>query len=261
MIVISGSPLQLPDFTPKYPPNSVERLLLVQMSESGKSYRFDSPEQLRFELQLRSAIVDASKSLSRSGLRFEVFHKSECNPEYWNRSGSGGFRLKEGASPAAAIRDIFKNGKKYATECATAMVIVYFGALLNVFGEEAFNRLFPSIYLMNWHGLPSLLKEVGSLREVADILPGDRCYFRNPDVDPKTPEMQGENVIVLTDGKYYGHGVGIAGAEKIIRLLNLSREKDSQQSAYFVENSAGRPNFKRLAAAYGTQTAAVQPSA
>ncbi|HOF99658.1 MAG: Protein-glutamine gamma-glutamyltransferase [Firmicutes bacterium ADurb.Bin248] len=246
MIVIAGSPFQIAGISGGYPENSVERQLLEQMSQSAEVYRYDTVEQLEFELALRREIVDAAKALNRSGLEFAVFHKSECNQEYWDRTSNGGFRLKSGAKPADAIRDIFTNGRKYATECATAMVIVYYGALLEVFSEETFNRLFPSIYLMNWHELDPLLREVGMPRRVADILLGDRCYFRNPEVDPKTPELQGENVIVLPGGLYYGHGIGITDADQIIRILNANRKEGATQSAYFMEDTAARPDFKRL---------------
>lgn len=246
MISISNTPFEISTLIGDYPPGSVESQLLEQMSSGAGSYRYDSLEQLKFELALRREIVGAAEALSRSGLRFAVFHKSKCNPDYWERTANGGFQLKSGANPSEAIRNIFTNGRKYATECATAMVIVYYGALLKVWPEETFNRLFPSIYLMNWHRLDPLLAEVGSPKKAADILLGDRCYFRNPQVDPKVPELQGENVIVLPKGLYYGHGVGIVTADQIIRMLNANRIEGATQSAYFMENSAARPNFKKL---------------
>lgn len=244
MITIAGAPYQVGQ--DQFPANSVERQLLEQISNSEETYRFDTQEQLHFELSLRSNIVSASRALARSGLRFAVFHKSQCNADYWSRTSNGGFRLNSGVAPSAAIRDIFQNGRKYATECATAMVIVYYGALLEQLPEDTFNRLFPTIYLMNWHELDPLLRDVGTPRRVADILLGDRCYFNNPDVDPKTPELQGENVIVLPGGLYYGHGIGIVTGEQVLRMLNANRRPGATRQAYFMEGMAARPNFKRL---------------
>ena len=74
---------------------------------------------------------------------------------------------------------------------------------------------------------------------------GDRRYFDNPDVDPVTPEWQGENVIVLDNSLYYGHGIGIEDANDIIKSLNSNREHGSTQSAFLMD-SASRPNFKKL---------------
>ncbi|MFA9382069.1 MAG: protein-glutamine gamma-glutamyltransferase, partial [Acetanaerobacterium sp.] len=122
-------------------------------------------------------------------------------------------------------------------------------ALLALFGAEKFNVQFSGIYLMNWHRLHRHLREVGQMRREDDYLPGDRRYFSNPDVDPLHPEWQGENVIDLNDGMYYGHGMGRRKADEIIRALNRKRKEDATRSAYLMD-SAGRPNFKGLSALY-----------
>lgn len=246
MIVIAGSSFQISEMIGGYPEKSVERQLLEQMSKSQEAYRYNTLEQLKFELALRREIVRAAKELNDSGMKFASFHKSVCNQDYWNRTGNGGFLLKSGVKSGDAIRDIFINGRKYATECATAMVIVYYKALLEVYLEEAFNAIFRSIYLRNWHELNPLLREVGAPEQVAEILLGDRCYFINPEVDPNVSELKGENVIVLPDGLYYGHGMGITNADRIIRVLNANRIEGATRSAYFIENTAARPDFKRL---------------
>lgn len=246
MILVQGQPPDMTALSSQYNQNSVEWLVLQQMSQSSHTYRFNSLSLLQFELQLRSEIVAAAQALNRSGLAFAIFTKTRCNETYWKRMPNGGFLLREGASPAQAIRDIYQNGRKYATECATAMMIVYYRALLEVYGEERFDQLFPSIYLMNWSIRNPLLQEVGTPKKVPELLYGDRGYFANPDVDPETPQWQGENVIVLPGGKYYGHGIGIASADQIIRALNGNRREDSTQTAYLMD-SAGRPNFARLA--------------
>lgn len=249
MIIISNTPLDIETIIYEYPENSIERDIINTMSESSEKYRYDYLDQLRFELNLRNEIINASKQLYRSRLSFKVFRYSECSPEYWNRSNDGGFVLKNGADPAEAINDIFVNGSKYGTECATAMVIVYYKALLNIFPKELFNRLFPNIYLMNWRYIDRLLRDIGFMKYSKDYFPGDRRYFDNPDVDPLTPYWQGENVIDLSGGLYYGHGIGIQNADTIIRVLNDNRKEDADEAA-FLMNSASRPNFKNLANIY-----------
>ena len=244
MIFIAGKQTG-PEAVPGIREGGTEQQVLSQLAGSSQRFDYDSTEQLLFELRLRAATVAASKELDRSGMGFAIFRKSKCNPEFWERTGEGGFLLKSGAKPGEAILDIFRNGRKYATECATAMVIVYYRALLDVLGEEKFDRLFPKIQLMNWHHLDRLLLDVGLMKKYPLYLPGDRRYFANPDVDPLTPEWQGENVIDLDGTLYYGHGIGIRNAEAIIRALNKNRIEDADDSAYLMD-SAGRPDYKKL---------------
>jgi protein-glutamine gamma-glutamyltransferase len=225
--------------------NSLKHSILIQLASANVKIDYDSKDELMFELNLRDQTVNAAEELNRSGMNFAIFRKSRCNPAFWNRTAEGGFRLKSGVSPSKAIRDIFENGHRYGTECATAMVIVYYGALLAVLGHEKFDRMFPKIELMNWHHLDRRLREIGLIRKYPFYLPGDRRYFANPDVDPLTPEWQGENVIDLNGKLYYGHGIGIQDAETIIRALNENRIEDADDSAYLMD-SAGRPNYKHL---------------
>lgn len=244
MIFIDGNKT-VPESVSGVPQGTVERTVLNQLASAGEKLDYDSQEQLLFELHVRSQTVAAAIELDRSGMDFAIFRKSRCNPNFWDRTAEGGFRLKSGAKPDEAILDIFQNGRKYATECATAMVIVYYRALLAVWGAESFNRIFPKIELMNWHHLDPLLREIGLMKKYPFYPPGDRRYFANPDVDPLTPEWQGENVIDLNGKMYYGHGVGIHDADFIIRSLNENRIENADESAYLMD-SAGRPNYKNL---------------
>lgn len=245
MILISNQPADMDQINREYAENSVERKILNILSSSQATYRYTSVEHLGFELKLRNEIINAAKGLNNSGFRFAVFRKAECNPVYWERTNEGGFLLKNDVKPSDAIRDIYQNGHLYANECATAMVIVYYKALLEVYGAELFDRTFPRIHLMDWHYIDRKLREIGLMEEERDYLPADRRYFANPDVDPLTPEWQGENVIDLGDGRFYGHGLGIHTADNIIRALNQNRREDADETAYLMD-SAGRPNFLRL---------------
>lgn len=251
MILLSRIPFDAAQLRGEYPAGSVQQQVLDTMAASEHSYAFPSIATLKFELQLRDAIVQSAMDLHKSGLRFAVFEKSEANEAYWDRTENGGFRLKPDVSPSAAINDIFTHGSLYATECATGMAIVYYKAVLTVFGDQAFDTLFPNIYLMSWQINDPLLREIANMYPAGDVLLGDRQYFDNPQVDPDHTEWQGENVIVLPDGLYYGHGVGIRTGDEIIRLLNNSRKEDATQSA-FLDKRVGRPNFTKMARAYYT---------
>lgn len=260
MIKIAGEPFDIAKLSDTYANNSVEWQVLTTMSQSQTPYLYDTIDLLKFELSLRNEIVNAALALNSSALSFATFYDARCNPAYWIRTANGGFRLREDVKPSEAIEDIYQHGEKYATECATAMVIVYYKALLTVYGETVFNTLFPTIYLMNWYINEPLLKEVGIPQKEADVLLGDRGYFANPDVDPQTPQWQGENVIVLPKGLYYGHGIGIDTADQIIGALNDNRKPGATQSAYFMD-SVSRPNFSKLWDAYQQNKPVVAPLA
>ena len=249
MIKIQNRPLDVSDIAADYPDGCAEREIIDTMQESEDTYYYDSLRQLGFELNMRREIVAAAEELKNSGMNFKVFRESECNPEYWTRTADGGFLLKNGVRPSDAIRDIFKNGSLYGTECATAMMIVYYKALLAIFPEDAFDNLFGGIYLMDWSHIDRELRDVGIMKNSKGFFPGDRRYFSNPDVNPLTPEMQGENVIDMGGGLFYGHGIGIFDGDTFIKALNLNRAEDADESALLMD-SAGRPDFRRLSDLY-----------
>lgn len=249
MIKIQNKSFDISSLDEEYFENSIERQLLEKMNNSNVEYNYNYVDELEFELELRKEIVNSAILLNKSGMDFETFDKSKCNSDYWERKSNGGFLLKDGVRPSDAINDIFINGYKYATECATALVIVYYKAVLEVFGEENFNDKFKNIYLMDWDVREPLLRSVQRTRPIEEVLLGDRLYFFNPEHDPETPEWQGENVIVLYNSIYYGHGIGIGTEDEIIRELNSNRKSNAVRSAYLSTSSAGRPDFKRLASA------------
>lgn len=232
----------------EYNPNSVQRSVLTTLVDSDVTYYYNSVAQLKFELNLRYYIVKASKELYKSRFSFEIFRNSKCNTKYWNRTDEGGFLLKNNAVPSQAIEDIYINSSKYGTECATAIVIVFYKAILDKYPEQLFNSIFPNIHLMNWHYIDSDL-DIDLYPNQPDYFLGDCRYFKNPDVDPVTPEWQGENAIMLDNNLYYGHGIGIGTSDKMIHILNRFRKEDADESAYLMD-SATRPNFKYLADIY-----------
>jgi protein-glutamine gamma-glutamyltransferase len=228
-----------------YPQNSLEWSIAEKMSGSQETYNFNSIDQLKFELDMRKSTVDAAIALDHSGMDFAIFRKSECNPDCWDRDDNGGFTLKNGVKPSAAISDIFQNGQEYATECATAIVIVFYKAVLAVFPEALFDKEFSEITLMNWHRVEPVFRGDVMFKNVKDYFPGDRRYFKNPDVSSEKPEWQGENVVMLDTDSYYGHGLGIYDGEEIIKDLNENRKEDPEKPAYLMEWSSW-PDYKKL---------------
>lgn len=245
MITIADVPLDILSMKNEYSNNSMQSFILNSLNQVNENVNYESKDEMKFELQLRSAIVDSAIKLSQSKLEFSTFRNSKCNNKYWKRLRNGGFQVLPNVKASAAILDIYNNGHLYATECATAMVIVLYRALLMVFNETAFNRIFPDIYLMNWHDLDPKIADIGYLRPTSYYLPGDRRYFYNPDVAPDKPEWQGENSIQLLQDKHYAHDFGIVTTSEIISLLNDERKENATKSA-FLRKGVGRLDFNYL---------------
>lgn len=244
MLIIAGSEITPDVFVSQHQLTEMEKKILAAMSSGNGSYKYDSPEELIFELGMRKNIIDASIELYKGRMRFRTFRESECNTDFWDRTEEGGFSLKEGIKPSEAISDIFRRTRKYGTECATAIVIVYYKAVLDIYKPELFDQNFEGIYLMNWQHAYNHLG-VLTYRDLEEFFPGDCRYFANPDVNPLTPEWQGENAIDLGTGSYYGHGIGITSADGIIAALNKNRISGSEISAHLLQ-TATRPDFKKL---------------
>jgi len=250
MIRINGKIISPENITENYPVNNIERKTINILANSSAVYRYSSLEELKFELKLRSNIVDSARQLNKSRFSFTTFRKAFCNEDYWEKTSEGGFLLKDNVSSSSAINDIFMNGRKYGTECATAIVIIFYKAVLDIFPTELFDTVFSEIHLMNWSYLDKKL-DIGYYANEVDYLPGDCRYFKNPDVNPLTPYLQGENVIDMGNGTYYGHGMGIVTADVILRILNNNRKEDATRSAYLMD-SATRPNFRKLTNIYNS---------
>ncbi|MBP1990189.1 protein-glutamine gamma-glutamyltransferase [Paenibacillus eucommiae] len=226
MIIIAGkSDPPLDDSTL----SELERNIYQKKKSSSFEYRYESVEALLFELRVRTHIVESARLLSESGAEFADFDKSRCNEAFWNRNENGGFQLKKGVSSQNGIRDIFTNGHLYAFECATAVVIVLYKAVLESIDPKQFDVLYADLLLYGWHFNRNLRLE--QRIHPGEAVAGDLLYFENPDFDPSTPWWRGENVVKLEENLYYGHGIGISTAEDIITDLNKSRKPDSTQSA------------------------------
>lgn len=244
MIKYAGSEINPQSLLGQYTNGSAEYEIVEKLSKSARAYEYSSEDELTFEIGLRRNIINASIDLYRGRLGFRIFRESKCNEAFWVRSEDGGFVLKKEVKPSDAINDIFRNTRKYATECATAIVMIYYKAVLDAYDESLFNSTFLEITLMNWQQLDDIMG-VATYRRLSDYFPGDCRYFRNPDVNPLTPEWQGENAIDLGSGRYYGHGIGIGSQDRMIAVLNENRIEDAHASAYLMD-TATRPDFNSL---------------
>lgn len=209
---------------------SVGHVILQQMLDSPELFVYRSMNELRFEINMRIHILDSAKEMNVSQVTFTTFEHAQCNPAYWTLSHAGGFLLRNDVRPSEAILDIYRNSSLYAFECATAIIIIYYQAILKSIGSQRFNSIFQNLYLYSWHTEPSL--ELNTFYSSNRFLPGDIVYFNNPDFHPQTPWYRGENAVVMSDGTFFGHGFGILTAEEMIQFLNTQRSPGSMQSAY-----------------------------
>lgn len=242
MITIGGNSVNKDDAINAGIVRPLEQTILHVMFASPYTYSYRSMDALLFEIRFRVAITDSSRELYYSGVQFADFYRSRCNPVFWNLIPDGAFQLKMGVPASEAILDIYQNGRLYAFECATAMIIILYHAAVKMLPPAQFNRLFSNLRLWGWkydqdlqivHNIPS------------DYLPGDIRYVKNPDVNPLTPEWQGENVVDLGDGTFFGHGLGFRTIEGMIEALALRRRPGATRMPYLML-PATRPGFSYL---------------
>ncbi|MFT7822323.1 protein-glutamine gamma-glutamyltransferase [Bacillus siamensis] len=232
MIIISGQVLRPQDIANWQTEESLVPYL-NELTNSPVQFDYGSIAELMFEARVRRHIVEAARELHGSGAKFATFAKTYGNTAYWRLTPEGALELKYRIPASKAIRDIVENGAFYAFECATAIVVIYYLAVLKTIGEERFDRLFRDITLYDWHyeHLP-IYTETGS-----HFLRGDCLYFKNPDFNPAKAQWRGENVIVMGNDQYFAHGLGILTAEQIILKLNSLRKRDAVQSAYLLSQA------------------------
>jgi protein-glutamine gamma-glutamyltransferase len=240
MLQIAGKTFQKTDL---WKTDSIEHVIVKRMQEAKIVYSYQTLEELLFELKLRKNIINSSIEMSKSKAKFNILTNSRGNPQYWQMSNPGGFQLRRGVSPSDAVRDIFINSSLYTFECATAIIMIYYYALLKMIGATKFNAIIQNPYLYSWH-LDSDYKIYTFHGN--HLLPGDVVYFNNPDVNPKTFWWRGQNSVDLGDGTYFGHGFGIRTHDEMIELLNEKRKPGSKTSAYLT-SLITRPSFKDLA--------------
>ncbi|WP_379966906.1 protein-glutamine gamma-glutamyltransferase [Ectobacillus sp. sgz5001026] len=206
-----------------------KKQILESMTSNQEVYTYETLDQLVFDVHLRLHLLLTCIDLLSSGIQFRTFSQSFCHDIFWKRTKQGGFQVEQGVLPSVAINDIFSNGKKYGTECATAIIIIIYKSLLQCYDDHTFNRLFSNLLLFTWDydkNLKLITKTDGT------IIPGDITYFKNPQVDPLTIEWQGENTIYLGDDFHYGHGVGMSTSDQVINTLNLRRKPNAFLTAY-----------------------------
>lgn len=241
MIVINNQLTTYEDLV-KITSNTWIKNLISLMTMYREVYRYPSRDAFDFDISLKELTVQNAYSFHRSGVQFSNFRESRCNPYFWILGTNGQFILRNDRRPSDGLTDIFQNGYLYACECAVAMVIIFYKTVLQVIGEQNFNIWFSQLILYHWEHDKDL-PIVTTKRN--DFLFGDCLYFDNPMHLPMFPEWQGENVILLNDDLFFGHGIGITNSQDIIFKLNTKRVPNAQISAYLIQQ-ATRLRYEKL---------------
>jgi len=206
----------------------IKREIYQALENSPETFQYSSLHEFIFELNLRENIIKAARKLHESEITFAPFNYSKFNPRFWTKIKYG-YLLNENVMPSEAIKDVFSNGKEYAFECSTAIVLIFYKAVLDTIATSYFNSLFQRLLVWDWnydHDLGIITKRG------RDFIPGDVVYFYNPDF--KHPVWTGENTVYLGGGLYFGHGIGIETEEGMIKALNTLRKPNSTKSAYLI---------------------------
>lgn len=197
-------------------------------------------------VKIGAAFVGAAEAMDKSDHSFALIKDHRFNDKYWTAEGDGTFKIASGARPSEALDDIFQDPSSYGFECATALVITQYKAMRDLLGAADFDRVVPRLRVGPWESeatLDSLIRRSGTSAEdasparKASLHAGDYGYFNNHDVSDKGREegWQGENVIYLGDGRFYGHPFGIVDEKTIVDHLNSQRRVGSTRSASFLD--------------------------
>jgi protein-glutamine gamma-glutamyltransferase len=211
------------------------------------------------DIKLRTLIVKAAHGLAASGAVFSGSSETDAvNGKLWTMAYGGRIQarkfLRGGllGSPANALNDIFKNGNKYGFECATAMMVIFHKAILEMVGSKEFDEMFTEpnyLRFFRWDlkdddylALEKITKKAGTL------VPGTHYYFRNPDASEENSAFRGENVIYLGKNEagadlFYAHGIFgadqtyVVTRDEIMDTLRRLRKPGSRVEPHLLEFS------------------------
>ncbi len=186
-------------------------------------------EQARMQL----LVVNAARQFAAAGVAFSGSSREDkVNQRLWWMGYGGKMGVRQGTRPSEALNDIFKNGRLYGMECATATLVILYKAILDRIGPKDFDVAFAKTRLFRWEIEDDDFKKAKRTGKLPGFWPGDHTYFKNPEFDPSNSAFQGENVIYLGKGEYFGHGLGIVTERELIDSLNSLRRPGARKSAF-----------------------------
>ncbi|NRG48046.1 protein-glutamine gamma-glutamyltransferase [Bacillus sp. CRN 9] len=217
----------------------IQKDIYHALESSEQLHHYNTLHELLFELLLRENLIKAANQMHNSQAEFAPFTHSKFNPEIWTKTKYG-YVLNPYIMPSDAILDVFHNSKEYAFECSTAIVLLFYKAVLDSIAVSRFNTLFQGLLVWDWNYDQDLGIDT---RIGRDFIPGDVVYFYNPDFDH--PIWTGENAVYLGNNQYFGHGVGLETEQGMIEALNTLRKPGATRDAYLISQHS-RLNYKYL---------------
>ena len=189
------------------------------------------------QAKIQASIINAAKAfgaaqVAGNGVGFaNKSGQDRVNQELWWMGYGGKMGVRQNVRPSDAINDVFAHGEKYACECATGTLLILYKGILDAIGPKDFDVAFAKTRLFRWEIKADAFKAAEREGNLPGFWPGDHTYFKNPEFDPALPQWQGENVIYLGQGMFFGHGVGTKTGPEIIDALNNIRKPGATQEA------------------------------
>lgn len=193
-------------------------------------------------VRIGAAMTSACEDMGRARHAFALLDDQSFSRTHWQQEGGGTFHVRDGVRPSQALRDVFAHPDAYRFECATALVLVHYKAMLELVGDDDFDRMCPRLRVGPWETDEAFVRHTRSEGDSAveaseerrrHFRAGDYGYIKNWDVSEKGARAgwQGENVIALGDGRFYGHPFGVTTEDSIVQHLNTHRVEGAARPA------------------------------
>ncbi len=207
--------------------------VLIFTDKGGKLVKTRLGKNRYEQARMQLAVVKAARDFAAAGVAFSGSSRTDkVNKALWWMGFGGKMGVRQGVRESEAINDIFVHGSSYGMECATATLVILYKAILDRIGPKDFDEAFAKTRLFRWEIEDDDFKKAKRVGKLPGFWPGDHTYFKNPDFDPSNSAFQGENVIYLGNGEYFGHGIGLVTERQLIEGLNGLRRPGARRSAF-----------------------------
>jgi hypothetical protein len=173
-------------------------------------------QSLRAHIDARKGVVEFAEA---NRFQFDP-GKTRMNPDYWEETDAPEWALKPGVSREEAYKDLHKHPEEYALGCKQATSITMFAG----------------------SGFSEIVEDLNV--RPGDWIPGDWGYIRNIGTGKIDPGEEGENIIYLGSGRFWG-----LSNKKAIRTLDeWFNQVKAWNGAAEIKNTRKRPIISRVKA-------------